>query len=59
MLPLFFLGLWLTEQIELPLLGIAPPSWQWGSKEILIDMLHHIVYATGAVISWNLLGIVR
>ena len=34
----------------LPALGVAPPFWQWGAKEVAIDTLQHLVYAvaTGA-----------
>lgn len=54
---LFFLGVWLTEQIELPLLGVAPWSWTWGAKEVAIDLSHHVVYAAGTVAAWSLLGV--
>jgi hypothetical protein len=27
-----------TAQVQLPLLGIAPPSWKWGTNEVLIDL---------------------
>jgi hypothetical protein len=29
---LFLLIVWGTELVELPLLRIAPPSWQWGAR---------------------------
>jgi hypothetical protein len=34
----------------LPALGVAPPFWTWGAKEVGIDAFHHLVYAgaTGA-----------
>jgi hypothetical protein len=40
-----FGAVWGSEQIMLPALGIAPPFWQWGTKEVAIDALHHLVYA--------------
>ncbi len=55
--PVFFLAVWLTEQIHLPLMGIAPPSWRWGIKENLIDAWHHLVYAAGTVLGWVLIGL--
>lgn len=55
--PLFFLTVWLTEQLQLPLLGVAPWSWTWGAREIAIDLGHHAAYATGAVGTWVLLGV--
>ena len=52
----FFLIVWITEQVELPLLGVAPPSWTWGLKENVIDAWHHVAYAVGTVAGWLLLG---
>lgn len=52
----FFLVVWLTEQIELPVLGIAPWPWTWGLKENLIDAGHHVAYAAGTVGGWVLLS---
>jgi hypothetical protein len=40
-----FLALWGSEQVMLPALGVAPPFWQWGAKEVAIDAFHHLVYA--------------
>lgn len=54
--PLFFLIVWGTEQVQLPLLGIAPPGWKWGAKEVLIDMWHHVVYVSATVAGWALIG---
>ncbi|MGH9053272.1 MAG: hypothetical protein ACRDWX_09700 [Acidimicrobiia bacterium] len=53
----FFLIVWLAEQIELPLLGLTPPSWKWGLKENLMDAWHHVVYAAGTVVGWVLIGL--
>lgn len=55
----FFLIVWLLEQIELPLLNIGvPPSWKWGLKENAIDAWHHVAYAGGTVIGYWLIGLV-
>lgn len=40
-----FGAVWGSEQIMLPALGVAPPFWQWGTKEVAIDAFHHLVYA--------------
>jgi uncharacterized membrane protein YagU involved in acid resistance len=55
-LPLFFVIVWGTEQVELPALGLTPPSWKWGAKEVAIDLGHHVVFAIGSVVGWALLG---
>ena len=53
----FFSVVWLTEQLELPLLGIGVPwPWKWGLRENLIDAWHHLVYATGTTAAFLLLG---
>lgn len=38
-------AVWTGEQVVLPATGTAAPGWQWGAKEIAIDLLHHAVYA--------------
>ncbi len=45
-----FGAVWGSEQVMLPALGVAPPLWTWGAKEVGIDAFHHLVYAgaTGA-----------
>ena len=53
---LFFLIVWGTEQVELPVLDLAPWPWKWGLKYNLIDAWHHAVYAAGTVAGWALLG---
>jgi hypothetical protein len=54
--PLFFLIVWGTAQVQLPVLGISPPSWKWGVNEVLIDVWHHGVYAIATVGGWVLVG---
>jgi uncharacterized membrane protein YagU involved in acid resistance len=56
--PLYFLIVWGTEQIQLPALGLTPPSWKWGAKEVAIDLGHHVVFATGSIIGWVAVGAV-
>lgn len=47
-----FLAVWGTEQAMLPTLGVAPPFWQWGAKEVAIDAFHHLVYAGATGIAY-------
>jgi hypothetical protein len=39
----------------LPSLGVAPPFWRWGAKEVAIDALHHAVYAVATDVAYELL----
>jgi hypothetical protein len=41
-----------AAQVTLPALEIAPPSIYWGAKEVLIDALHHAVYATATGVAY-------
>ncbi len=43
------------EQVMLPALGITPPLTEWGAKEVAIDALHHLVYATATGVAYSLL----
>lgn len=54
----FFLAVWGAEQVQLPVLQLAPWPWKWGLKYNLIDAGHHVVYAGGTVLGWQLLGLV-
>jgi hypothetical protein len=53
---LFFLIVWGTEQIQLPVLELALWPWKWGLKYNAIDAWHHAVYAAGTVAAWAVLG---
>lgn len=46
---------WGTEQLTLPALGVAPPFWEWGAKEVAIDAFHHLVYASATSVAYALL----
>jgi len=46
---------WGTEQVMLPALGVAPPFWRWGVKEVAIDTLHHLVYAGATSVTYAFL----
>ena len=51
----FFGAVWGTEQVMLPALGVAPPFWQWGAREVTIDAFHHLVYAGATGIAYAVL----
>jgi hypothetical protein len=48
-------AVWGTEQVMLPALGVAPPFWQWGAKEVAIDALHHLVYTSATGVAYSFL----
>ena len=48
-------AVWATEQVMLPALGVAPPFWEWGAKEVAIDAFHHLVYASATSVAYTLL----
>ena len=50
-----FGAVWSTEQAMLPALGVAPPFWEWGAKEVAIDAFHHLVYVSATGIAYTLL----
>lgn len=49
---LFFVIVWGTAAIHLPLTGVAPPPWKWGTKYVLLDWLHHFAYVGGTTLGW-------
>jgi hypothetical protein len=40
-----FTAIWAAQQVMLPSLGVAKPTWQYGSKALATDVGHHAVYA--------------
>ncbi len=50
-----FGAVWGSEQVMLPALDVAPPSWTWGAKEVAIDAFHHIVYVAATSAAYELL----
>jgi len=53
--PVFFALVWGMALLGLPALGLTPPFWRWGRREVAIDAWHHVVYATGTVAGWWLI----
>jgi hypothetical protein len=45
---------WGSQQIVLPLLGVAEPTWRYGAAALATDAWHHAVYvvATSAAYEW-------
>jgi hypothetical protein len=50
-----FVLVWGTEQVMLPALEVTPPSWEWGTEEIAVDALHHLVYAGATGIAYEVI----
>ncbi|HEX4718905.1 MAG TPA: hypothetical protein VH300_10275 [Thermoleophilaceae bacterium] len=48
-------ALWVSEQVMLPALEVAPPVTMWGGKEVAIDAWHHLVYATATSATYEAL----
>ncbi|HYZ29740.1 MAG TPA: hypothetical protein VE570_11825 [Thermoleophilaceae bacterium] len=48
-------ALWVSEQVMLPALEVAPPVTMWGGKEVAIDAWHHLVYATATSAAYEAL----
>jgi hypothetical protein len=48
-------AVWGSEQVMLPALGVTPPLTEWGVKEVVIDALHHMVYAGATGVAYSLL----
>jgi hypothetical protein len=49
-------ALWGSEQVMLPVLGVAPPLPEWGVGELAIDGAHHAVYAAATGAGYELLN---
>ena len=50
-----FGAVWGSEQVMLPSLGVAPPFWTWGTKEVAIDAFHHAVYVAATSAAYEIL----
>lgn len=49
-------AVWGNEAVMLPVLGVAPPFYQWGVEEVAIDVWHHVVYAVATGVAYEALG---
>lgn len=50
-----FGAIWGTALVMLPSLGLTPPPWRWGAKELAIDAMHHGVYTLAAGTAYSAL----
>ena len=48
-------AVWVSAQVTLPALDIAPPAVFWPKREVAIDVLHHTVYALATGAAYGLL----
>ena len=48
-------AVWGSATVMLPTLGVAPPFWLWGRKEVGIDLFHHAVYAIATGLAYELI----
>ena len=49
-------AVWGNAQVALPALEVAPPAWAWPREEVLIDLLHHAVYALATGLAYEAIG---
>lgn len=52
---LHFGAVWGGAQVMLPVLEVAPPPWDSPKEEVLIDALHHAVYAFATGLAFSAL----
>jgi uncharacterized membrane protein YagU involved in acid resistance len=52
----FFVVVWGVALVGLPLTGLTPPPWKWGTREVAIDGWHHVMYVGGTIVGWWLIG---
>lgn len=50
-----FAAIWGAAAAMLPLLGLAPPPTRWSRKQVLVDGMHHAVYAAATGAAYSLL----
>ena len=50
-----FAAVWGAALVMLPALKVAPPPTEWGAKELMLDALHHAVYAAAAGVVYDAL----
>ncbi|MPY79441.1 MAG: hypothetical protein GEV04_13325 [Actinophytocola sp.] len=52
---LFFGLVWGGEQLGLPALKVSPPITEWTGEMIASDVAHHLVYALGTTVGYELI----
>ncbi|MDP9440579.1 MAG: hypothetical protein M3P34_00020 [Actinomycetota bacterium] len=48
-------AVWGSGLVMLPALEVAPPVKEWGSRELAIDVCHHLVYALATAAAYGVL----
>jgi hypothetical protein len=51
-----FAGVWTAALVMLPSLKVAPPVTEWPPEEIALDALHHVIYAAGTGVAYELMN---
>jgi hypothetical protein len=51
--PAHFAAVWGSALVSLPALDVAPPITMWERQEVLIDVFHHVVYATAVAVAYE------
>jgi hypothetical protein len=54
--PAHFAAIWGSALVSLPALDVAPPVTMWEREEVLIDVFHHVVYATAVAVAYERLS---
>jgi hypothetical protein len=52
----FALSVWGASLVELPLMDVAPPPWEWGATALATDLGFHLVYGTAAAAAFGVLN---
>lgn len=50
-----FAAVWGTEVVLLPAIDVVPPLGEWGAREKMIDIMHHLVYVGAFAGAWYLM----
>lgn len=48
-----FAAVWGAQQVVLPALDVAAPTWQYGGEATATDVLHHAVYAAATSVAYS------
>ncbi len=49
---IFFLVIWIQGLVIIPLLKVAGPPWTWGTKALLIELFHKLIYSFGTIFAF-------
>jgi hypothetical protein len=51
--PAHFATVWGSALVSLPAFDVAPPVTMWEREDVLIDVFHHVVYATATAVAYE------